>query len=410
MIHLKIILDTRRKKSDGTYPIVYRVTDVKKVSVIASGVSILEELWNFEESSIGRNHPNAPVLNASLSKKYYEIQKAIVRLEDEHEFSFEALKEALSDKPRLVTRNLSFYKFSLQLINEMLEVKRIGNAIVYRTAVNRLIDYSGNKDIKFRQIDYAFLDGFRRKLSKEGVKPNTIGNYFRSVRAIYNKAIKSKIVERSFYPFTEISIRTEKTAKRAVMKQDIITLSQLALKSHSREWHARNYFLLSFCLRGMSFTDMAYLTSSNISRGLLTYKRRKTHKDYTINLVPLAKQVFAYYQGSNAQYLLPIIPATILEDTLETKKIISQWIKTTNKWLKRLGEKCEIEMPLTTYVGRHTWATTAKRLGYSNELIAEAMGHEYGNKITNIYLDTFDQSVMDELNEKVVEHLEIKGQ
>lgn len=93
MIHLKIILDTRRKKSDGTYPIVYRVTDVKKVSVIASGVSILEELWNFEEFSIGRGHPNAPILNASLSKKYYELQKAIVRLEDEQEFSFEALKK-----------------------------------------------------------------------------------------------------------------------------------------------------------------------------------------------------------------------------------------------------------------------------------------------------------------------------
>lgn len=45
---------------------------------------------------------------------------------------------------------------------------------------------------------------------------------------------------------------------------------------------------------------------------------------------------------------------------------------------------------LTTYVSRHTWATTAKRLGYSNELIAEALGHEYGNKITNIYLDSFD--------------------
>ena len=34
-----------------------------------------------------------------------------------------------------------------------------------------------------------------------------------------------------------------------------------------------------------------------------------------------------------------------------------------------------------------TWATKAKRLGYSNEMIAEALNHEYGNKITNIYLD-----------------------
>lgn len=60
---------------------------------------------------------------------------------------------------------------------------------------------------------------------------------------------------------------------------------------------------------------------------------------------------------------------------------------------------------LTTYVARHSWATTAKRMGYSNELIAEALGHEYGNKITNIYLDNFEQSVIDEVNEKVLESL-----
>ncbi|HEY0667643.1 MAG TPA: phage integrase SAM-like domain-containing protein, partial [Sphingobacteriaceae bacterium] len=260
----------------------------------------------------------------------------------------------------------------------------------------------------FKQIDYAFLDGFKRKLVKDGVKPNTIGNYLRSIRAIYNKAIKFKIVDRSFYPFTEIQIRTDKTAKRGVTKQDIVNLSKLDLKPNSRQWHARNYFLLSFSLRGMSFTDMAYLKPDNISKDILTYRRRKTHKNYTIKLLPIAKSIFTQYGTRNLKYLLPVLPITIQEDSLEAKKLISQWIKTSNKWLKKIGETSKIEQPLTTYVARHTWATTAKRLGYSNELIAEAMGHEYGNRITNIYLDSFEQSVIDEVNQKVTEHLKIK--
>lgn len=60
-----------------------------------------------------------------------------------------------------------------------------------------------------------------------------------------------------------------------------------------------------------------------------------------------------------------------------------------------------LESPLTTYVARHTWATSAKKMGYSNELIAEAMGHEYGNKITSIYLDTFDQDEIDKMNDHI---------
>jgi hypothetical protein len=65
-----------------------------------------------------------------------------------------------------------------------------------------------------------------------------------------------------------------------------------------------------------------------------------------------------------------------------------------------------IASPLTTYVARHTFATTAKRLGYSNELIAEALGHEYGNKITNIYLDSFDQEVVDDMHKRVIANID----
>jgi hypothetical protein len=80
MVQLKIVLDTRRKKSDGTYPIVYRLTDVKKVHVIPSKISVSEEQWDVETKSIKKIHPNAMALNTGLSKRFYEIQKALLQL------------------------------------------------------------------------------------------------------------------------------------------------------------------------------------------------------------------------------------------------------------------------------------------------------------------------------------------
>jgi integrase/recombinase XerD len=41
------------------------------------------------------------------------------------------------------------------------------------------------------------------------------------------------------------------------------------------------------------------------------------------------------------------------------------------------------------------------------ELIAEALGHEYGNKITNTYLDSFDQEVVDEMHKRVIANLDL---
>jgi integrase/recombinase XerD len=298
-------------------------------------------------------------------------------------------------------------EFATKEINALIEINKAGNALVYRTACNRLLNFVSGKDVYFKDIDYLLLENFKRQLLKDGVKINTISNYLRTLRALYNKAIKAKVIDRALYPFFDVTIKSEKTSKRAMSITDISKLIASDLVPESTSWNSRNYFLLSFSLIGISFTDLAYLKPSNISKDRLIYKRRKPHKEYNVGLTDQAKSIFFLYKGRNSKYLLPILPDSIIEDSLEAKKLIKQFIKTTNKYLNCLAESCKVGQ-VTTYVARHTWATTAKRLGYSNELVAEAMEHEYGNKITNIYLDHFDGSLIDKVNSKVLECLLIK--
>lgn len=405
MVSYKVLLDERRPKKGGTFNVIIRITHNRRVNTLNTNICIEKEHWDTANNCVGSSHPNSALINKSITEFYLKIQKAILLLDDEDGYSIDALKEKLlqQSKPSKINTGTTFNEFSKQIIQDLFAINKTGNAIVYQTGSNRLLAFVKNRNLKFKDIDYNLLEVFRQHLIKDGVKQNTIGNYFRSIRAIYNRAIKAKLIDRSYYPFQEISIKSERTAKRAILISDLKLVYQLQLKPNSREWNARNYFFLSFCLRGISFTDMAYLKPSNVSKGIVTYRRRKTHKEYNIKIPALAKEILELYKGRNAKYLLPVVPATVVEDSMEAKKLIAQWIKTSNKWLKKLGEKCGIEEPLTTYVARHTWATTAKRLGYSNELIAEALGHEYGNKITNIYLDSFEQSVIDELNEKVIQ-------
>jgi len=399
MVYYKLILDKKRVKSDGIYTVVVRIINDKANTTISTGVRIKEEYWDVSAQQVNNQHPNFQQLNQSISAVYLKIQKVIHKLIDANEFSFEALKKELSDKPKSMP--VTFKNFSNKIIQGMMDVNRTGNAIVYQTAVNRLLNYCGNDSLKFVEIDYLLLDAFRHKLILDGAKTNTVGNYFRSIRAIYNIAIKSKVVDRSLYPFYDVKIKQQKTTKRAIDIQGISDILGLDIKFNSPRWHARNYFMLSFLLIGASFTDLAYLKPENIVKGRIIFSRRKTHKRYSIKLHEETKKILSYYKAPDSKYLLPIIIGNVQEDSIQAKKLISQWIKTTNKYLKRIGTEIGLESPLTTYVARHTWATTAKRLGYSNELIAEAMGHEYGNRTTAIYLDSFDQDVIDEMNKSI---------
>jgi hypothetical protein len=210
------------------------------------------------------------------------------------------------------------------------------------------------------------------------------------------------VVKRSFYPFHDIIIKSEKTAKRAILKDDIAKLLQIHVEKNSTCWRSLNYFMLSFYLRGISFTDLAYLKHSNIIDGRIEYKRRKTHKNYSVKLFPETESIINQMHAPGSDYLLPIIPFGVTEDSVRAKRIIQQCIKTTNKYLKKLSAECGLLNSAQTYSSRHGFATIAKRLGYSNELIAEALGHEIGNKITNIYLDSFDKDVLDSMHQNVI--------
>lgn len=402
-----MILDDKRLKEDQIYPVVIRVTSSRVATTISTGIRIDIQYWDKQSSSINKTHPNWQVLNQSLIEFYAKVQREILKLQDENTFSFESLKTRLTaqDSSNRSNLKISFNQFVEQVISELKDLNKSGNALIYQTAWNRFQKFTGYKKLAFTDIDYMLLEAFKTQLLKDKVKTNTISNYFRTIRAIYNRGIKAKLVDRSHYPFIDVSIKSERTQKRAIHMNDVIRLQRLALPVNSPAWHSRNYFLLSLSLIGMSFTDLVYLTPTNIKKERLIFKRRKTHKEYNIKLTPIAKSIIGLYNGKGTKYLLPTLPSTVDEDSLTAHKLIKQFIKTTNKYLKRMGEELETDL-ITTYVARHTWATTAKRMGYSNELIAEALGHEYGNKITNIYLDHFEASIIDEVNAKVLEALE----
>lgn len=346
-----------------------------------------------------KSHPNAKLLNIKLSKEYFKIQQLILELDDS--FSISDLRNKIEGKPN-AAEFVTFKSFSEKLIAQMLEIKKTGNALVYQTAVNQLISFTAQPNLLFCDIDYSLLEQFIHHLVVKGLKQNSISNYLRTIRAIYNKAIKAKIAQNSFYPFNDLTIKSEKTGNRAVSRRDILKFEQMTLIENSGSWKAVNYFLLSFYLVGMSFTDLAYLKTENVVNGRILFKRRKTHKNYSIKLFKQSESIIKQFESLGNKYLLPVLNESIPEDSQQAKKVIKQWIKTTNKYLRKLGEQQGIVVPITSYVARHSFATTAKKLGYSNEIIAEALGHEYGNKTTNIYLDSFDTAVVDEMHYEVI--------
>jgi integrase len=66
-----------------------------------------------------------------------------------------------------------------------------------------------------------------------------------------------------------------------------------------------------------------------------------------------------------------------------------------------IGKRIKMNIPLTMYVSRHSWASIAKSKNIPLSVISEGMGHESENT-TRIYLTTLDTDTIDKANSLIL--------
>lgn len=397
MAKFKVKLDTRRQLKDGTYPLIIRIHSGSSRRDVNLKTSVCKEEFD-EVTQRVIKHPNKKEINQKITQTLVQLQGTALKIELAEEQATAGKIKTTVVRPVV---KMDVIQFAQKIVRDLRESNKHGNALFYQYAISALKTYTGRQTIQFSEVSYEFLQKLESKMLAAGLTVNGIAMYMRTIRAIYNRAIKEKLIDRANYPYDSYRIKVEATTKRNISKADIQAMAALEIEKETPMWHSRNYFLLCFNLIGISFADLFTLRRSDIANGRVSYRRKKTHKLYNIRLTDTARELIDYYSSPDRKYILPVIPENMVGDPIKERKQISYGIKNTNKYLKRIAAEVGLQQRLSTYWCRHSWANCAKRMGYSNEMIAEAMGHEYGNKVTAIYLDRFEQNVIDAMNEAV---------
>jgi len=391
------------ERSDKTRSINLRITHNRKVAWIPLNTYVTSEEWISEAEQINKKkckrYSNIDRVNDYLLKKRIaanEVINGMYQSGDAEFLSVTDIKNAILDKREAH----SFESFTNQIIQEMKSANKHGNASIYETTKNFVIKNNGGQDIMFQRINYQFLKQLETSHIAAGNTVNSLSVYMRTLRAIYNRAIKENVAKKDWYPFSNYSIKNTKTKKRAISKEDIKKIEDYKPEKGSQRFHARNYFLFSFYMIGLNFADIAFIKPSNIIKGRLEYTRKKTNKNYSLALFDKPQKILDYYKkGKNKdEYIFPII---IREDPEWIRKDIKNGLKTFNKYLRKIGDELEIEGEMSSYVARHSWATIGKFLNVPIQVISEGLGHD-SIQTTQIYLDSFDNGVIDDASRLII--------
>ena len=385
-----------------------------KRKVMALGIYAEPHQWNDKlemfvtDKRVPKLHPDRIYLNEWLTQKKSEILRIIADFDaNKIDWTLNQFEQEFFH----YSNKGNVKEFFENLIQTYKDTNHIGNANCYSRTLHvlELFDEKLPERV-FPEIDIKYVKSFDVFLQKRECKGNTRKFYFKTLRAVLNKAIQDGEASETTYPFGKggfsISALEEETAKRYLPHDSMMKLKTTVMDNAVLE-RTRRLFLFSYYCYGISFIDAALLTKKNIIRynsgNYIVYKRNKTKeakkvKPIQIKITPEIQELMDWFSANTLlveDYLLPIVSIAGYKGEQLYNHIRSRFGR-NNKNLTNLAKVLEIiDMKLTSYVSRHTMAMTLQDNQVPREVISQILGHS-DLATTNTYLDSFASSVIDE--------------
>lgn len=200
------------------------------------------------------------------------------------------------------------FNFMEKIIIRLKHSGKIRTSETYTSTLNSFKSFRKGEDIMLDALssDIIIMEDYQIYLQGRGAIPNTTSFYMRILRAVYQRAVEDELIEQR-NPFRRVYTGVDKTIKRVLSLTMIKSIRSLDLcLSHHLDF-ARDMFIMSFYLRGMSFIDMAFLRKSDLKNGHITYRHRKTNQLLTIAWTKGMQLLIDKYPENPMDYQLPII-------------------------------------------------------------------------------------------------------
>lgn len=383
LVHTEVVLDTRRAKKTGEYPIKLRLTHKRVQRYINLAIDCTPPEWEKinSKSPKGDFKERKLLLNA-LEKRAQEI---IESLGDGYSFhEFQRLWYKIGEIPSDV------YSAFMQKCDALKKEGRIKTAESYDLAGKSFRNY--RPGTSWVDITPGFLKGYEQWMTRNGKSPNTTGIYLRNLKALFNAVIERGQVQADFYPFGRSKYRVPKQPgkPRALSVDELRKFLNYCIGTGKERFYYDMWVFSMFC-GGMNYKDIALLRKNNLTEGSIRFVRRKTQKtsggtDVTIPLIGRLPEIISRWGNSVGRpddFLFPILSDDLSAEQVEDR--IHDFIRKSNKLTKRISRELGLSVEVKTYEARHSFATLLWHEGKNLALIQELLGHR-SSRTTEGYL------------------------
>jgi len=397
-VTLKIILDERTKKVDGSYPVKLRAIWNRKPKYFPTKYALTKE--EFEDVFSKKPSKAAKEVYLDLSKL---LGKATAIVDDMKYFSFEAFKSKLLDDAFQSTDAFKYYDAYIATLKHD---DRVGTADNYRLSMKSIKGFldarrKASTYLPFEEITASWLKDYEKYMLALEKSPSTVGIYLRPLRALFNMAIEDGNVTKEQYPFGKrrYQIPARRKVKKALDKGALKIIFEADLTDNPTYQKARDFWFFSYSCNGINLKDVAELRWENIEQDRIVFVRAKTSLTTKSNQKELVayrsvfmNQVIERHGTTRSKhgYVFDILEEGL--STEERRRVVRNFTRYVNQHIKSLAESLGITGDISYIWARHSFTTNAIRGGATMEEIQDRLGHQNILTTQNYFAGFDDES------------------
>ncbi|TAE28876.1 MAG: hypothetical protein EAZ91_14110 [Cytophagales bacterium] len=393
-----VILDTRRAKDGGTYPIKLRITygGQRDYFPLGETCDCTPETWEIvlKQKGGGKAVHDIRQQKAEAEGRAAKIIQQFKAMD--RPFTFDAFRKAYlieADPGQVRKQNDDVFAAIKTYAETLKEEGRISSGQSYDCLLSSLRKFHGRKRLTFAEVNPAFLKRYHKFMETEGGKKGNgqraagIGIYMRNFRRILNIAVDSKIILAEDYPFGppdkgKYQPPTGGNVKKALSIEQVRALRDYPLPDGSRIARGRDLWYFSFICNGMNMKDICLLRWSDIDGDVMHFLRAKTSKTakeqkyIRVILERPALEIIARWSNPDKRPSAYVFPFMKVGATpLQVRYITQDVTSSVNDAVKQVAAELDINQPITTYWARHSWATQMMKENAPVKIIQDGLGH-----------------------------------
>ncbi len=383
------ILDVRRQKKDGTFPVKVRVTFERKQKYYLTPYDLSKQVY--EKVMFGKRLAEDEKTLKNSVTDFEEKSRNIIK--NMKVFDWKAFeKQYYSNRNSVITLSSAFTDYA----QTFRDAGQIGTAVAYECAKSSLDKFIPGA--KLSDITPEVLTNYQNWMTEKGKSITTVSIYLRTLRALLNHAIVEGHLIKESYPFGKrvFEIPQERNIKKALKLSDIEAIFNYDAKGNTSKEMAKDYWIFIYLCNGMNVNDLCRLKYENIKGDMMEFKRAKTSRTKRVtesisvvltDIVKAIMEKFGNKDKSPTNYIFPVLETGLTPE--RARMLVQQITAVINFHMKVIGEELKLPLNPTTYSARHSFATILKQSGASTEFISESLGHS-DLRTTQNYLGSFE--------------------